>query len=120
MDALINYLLLFGDLNEQQVDFIASKCVEHKIKRDEFYQEAGKTPKEVAFLVKGVFRVSYFNNKGDDITKYFLDENHFVVDLDSYNQKKPSPEYTGHDRLHLHHLIAGSNGRVIDDDSSLG
>jgi CRP-like cAMP-binding protein len=93
MDALISYLLLFGNLNEQQIELILSKCVQHELKSDEFYQEAGKTPKEFAFLVKGVLRVSYFNNKGDDITKYFLDENHFVVDLDSYNQRKPSPEY---------------------------
>lgn len=93
MDALINYLLLFGNLNEQQIELILSKCVQHELKKDAFYQEAGRTPKEFGFLVHGVLRVSYFNNKGDDITKYFLDENHFVVDLDSYNQKKPSPEY---------------------------
>jgi CRP-like cAMP-binding protein len=93
MNALINYLLLFGNLNEQQIEFILSKCSEHRIKKDEFYQEAGKTPKQFAFLVDGVFRVSYYNNKGDEVTKYFLDENHFVVDLDSYNQNNPSPEY---------------------------
>lgn len=93
MNALTNYLLLFGDLNEQQISFIESKCVEHQIKKDEFYQEAGRTPKQFAFLSDGVFRVSYYNHKGDDVTKYFLDEDHFVVDLESYNQQKPSPEY---------------------------
>jgi CRP-like cAMP-binding protein len=93
MNQLISYILLFGDLNEQQIDFISSKCVEHRIKKDAFYQEAGKTPKQFAFLADGVFRISYFNDKGDEITKYFLDENHFVVDLNSYNQNKPSPEY---------------------------
>jgi CRP-like cAMP-binding protein len=93
MDSLINYLLLFGNLNAQQIEFIRGKCAEHQIKKDEFYQEAGKTPKQFAFLADGVFRVSYYNNKGDEVTKYFLDENHFVVDLDSYDQSKPSPEY---------------------------
>ena len=93
MDALISYLLLFGDLNEQQIEFVLSKCVKHEIKRDEFFQEAGKTPTTFAFLTKGIFRVSYYTSKGDEVTKYFLDENHFVVDLDSYNQNKPSPEY---------------------------
>jgi CRP-like cAMP-binding protein len=93
MDALINYLLLFGDLNKEQIEFIKGKCAEHRINKDEFYQEAGKTPKQFAFLTDGVFRISYYNNQGDEVTKYFLDENHFVVDLDSYNQSKPSPEY---------------------------
>jgi CRP-like cAMP-binding protein len=93
MDALINYLLLFGSLNEQQIEFIRSKVVEKEIRKDEFYQEAGKIPKQFVFLVEGIFRISYYNNKGDEITKYFLDENHFVVDLDSYTQNKPSAEY---------------------------
>ena len=93
MDELINFLLQFGNLNEQQIDCILDKCVEHEIKREEYYQQAGKIPKEFAFLFQGVFRVSYYNSKGDEVTKYFLDENHFVVDLDNYNQNSPSPEY---------------------------
>lgn len=93
MKELINYLLLFGHLTEQQQAFIRSKCVVKEIKRDEYYQEAGKIPREFAFLVNGVFRVSYFTNKGEEVTKYFLDEDHFVVDLDSYNRKSESSEY---------------------------
>jgi CRP-like cAMP-binding protein len=93
MDALINYLLLFGNLNKQQIEFIRSKVVEKEIRKDEFYQQAGQIPKQFVFLVEGIFRISYYNNKGDEITKYFLNENHFVVDLDSYIQNKPSPEY---------------------------
>ncbi|MFD0764403.1 Crp/Fnr family transcriptional regulator [Mucilaginibacter lutimaris] len=93
MEALINYLLLFGDLNEQQKQFIISKCKIRHIKSNAYYQEAGKTPDQFAFLIDGVLRVSYYNDKGDEITKYFLDEDHFVVDLDSYNQRKPSAEY---------------------------
>lgn len=93
MNTLINNLLLFGNLNKQQIQLVLSKCVKHEIKRDEFYQEAGRIPSKFAFLVNGVFRVSYYNNKGEEVTKYFLNENHFVVDLDSYNQRKPFPEY---------------------------
>lgn len=93
MNALINYLQLFGRLNEQQINYIAERCVKHELKKDEFYQEAGKIPKQFAFLADGVFSVSYYNKKGDEITKYFVDEDHFVVDLDSYNENKPSPEY---------------------------
>jgi hypothetical protein len=37
--------------------------------------------------------ISYYNNKGDDITKYFIDENNFVADINSYNQGIPSTEY---------------------------
>jgi CRP-like cAMP-binding protein len=93
MDALINYLLQFGDLNEKQIEFIRNLAKEKEISKDEFYQEAGRTPKEFIFLVEGIFRISYYSNKGDEVTKYFLDENHFIIDLESYTLNRPSSEY---------------------------
>ncbi|WP_442846120.1 Crp/Fnr family transcriptional regulator [Leeuwenhoekiella sp. H156] len=93
METLINYLLQFGHLNQQQIDLIKSKAVTKKIKKDTYYQEAGKIPREVIFLTEGILRICYYNNKGEDITKYFIDENHFVVDINSYNQGIPSSEY---------------------------
>lgn len=93
MEALINYLLQFGNLNKQQIELIKSKAVFKEIKKDEYYHEAGKIPREVIFLTEGIMRVSYFNNKGDDITKYFMEESRFVADINNYNQNTPSTEY---------------------------
>lgn len=93
MEALINYLLQFGHLNQQQIELVKSKAVFRETKKDEYYQEAGKIPREVIFLTEGIFRICYYNNKGEDITKYFIDENHFVVDINSFNQGIPSAEY---------------------------
>jgi len=93
MKSLINYLLQFGHLNQQQIDLIKSRGVFREIKKDDYYQEAGKIPREVIFLTEGIFRICYYNNKGDDITKYFIDENNFIVDISSYTQNIPSSEY---------------------------
>jgi CRP-like cAMP-binding protein len=93
MEALINYLLLFGHLNQQQIDLIKSKLVLKEIRKDEYYHEAGKIPREVIFLKEGIMRVCYYNNKGDEITKYFIEENNFLADINSYNQEIPSTEY---------------------------
>ncbi|WP_316845784.1 Crp/Fnr family transcriptional regulator [Pedobacter psychrodurus] len=93
MEQLINYLLLFGQLNPQQIDLIRGKVVMKEIKKDQYYHEAGQIAREVIFLTEGVMRVCYYNHKGDEITKYFLDENHFIADLDSYNLAIPSVEY---------------------------
>ena len=93
MEALINYLLQFGNLNQQQIELVKSKGVVKEIRKDEYYQEAGKIPREVIFLTEGIFRICYYNNKGDEITKYFIDENNFIVDIISYNQNIPSSEY---------------------------
>lgn len=93
MEALINYLLQFGNLNKQQIDLIKSKVVFKEIKKDEYYQEAGKIPREIIFLTEGIMRVCYYNNKGDEVTRYFIDENNFLADIDSYNQEIPSTGY---------------------------
>lgn len=93
METLINYLLQFGHLNQQQINLIKNKAVSKEIKKDAYYQEAGKIPREIIFLTEGIFRICYYNNKGEDITKYFIDENNFVVDINSYNQGVPSSEY---------------------------
>ncbi|MBA4851415.1 Crp/Fnr family transcriptional regulator [Emticicia sp. BO119] len=93
MEAMINYLLQFGHLNKQQIDLILSKAVRKEIRKDEYFHEAGKIPREVIFLTEGIMRVCYYNNKGDEITKYFIDENNFLADINSYNQEIPSTEY---------------------------
>jgi len=90
---LINYLLQFGNLNKQQIDLIKSKVAYKATKKDEYYHEAGKIPREVIFIIEGIMRVCYYNNKGDDVTKYFIDENNFLADINSYNQEVPSAEY---------------------------
>jgi len=93
MKELINYLLQFAPLNEQQIDLIESKGIFKEIKKDGYFQEAGKIPREVAFLTEGITRICYYNNKGDEITKYFIDENNLIVDINSYNQNIPSSGY---------------------------
>lgn len=93
METLINYLLQFGDLNHKQIELIKSKGVFKSLKKDEYYSEAGKIPREVIFLTEGIFRICYYNNKGEDVTKYFIEENNFIADIESYNQQIPSSEY---------------------------
>jgi short-subunit dehydrogenase/CRP-like cAMP-binding protein len=90
---LINYLLQFGNLNTTQIDLIKSKVVFKELKKDEYFQEAGKIPREIIFLTEGIMSICYYNNKGDEITKYFMEENHFLADIISYNQEIPSTEY---------------------------
>lgn len=93
MEQMINYLLRFGQLNQQQIDLVTSKAVTKAIDKEEYYHEAGKITREVIFLTEGIMRVCYYNNKGEEITKYFFDENHFIADINSLNLAIPSVEY---------------------------
>ena len=93
METVINYLLQFGNLNPQQIDFITKKGKELTFTKDDYFSEAGKIAKQVGFILEGILRVCYYDKNGNDVTKYFIDENNFVVDLDSFDNKIPSSGY---------------------------
>ena len=84
MEALIKFLLHFSNLNEQQIELIISKASEMLLQKDDYFWEAGKIPKYIGFLVEGIIRVSYYDNKGEEITKYFFDENHLTKDWENF------------------------------------
>ncbi len=93
MNELINYILQFGNLNQQQVDFIKSKTTELELQKDEYFSEAGKIPRQLGFVLEGVFRFCYYNNKSEEITNYFIDENSFVSDQQKFTAQTAASEY---------------------------
>ena len=93
MENLIHYLLRFGQLNSQQIDLIKSRAKTKTLFAEDYYLEAGQIQREVAFLTKGIVRICYYNRASDEITKYFIDEDNFVVDVNSYTLQIPSAEY---------------------------
>lgn len=93
MEKFIDYILQFDNLNRQQLDFIKSKAREIELHKDEFFWEAGKTVKQVGFLTDGVIRVFYYNNKGEEITRYFIDENHLILSGNTIDEVYLPSEY---------------------------
>lgn len=93
MEELISYLLQFGHFNQKQIDLVKAKSEERFLPKGEYFSEAGKIAKHIAFVQEGVLMICYYNNKGEEIVHHFVDENHFVVDLESFNHKISSMIY---------------------------
>lgn len=93
MDEFINYVLRFGNLNQQQIDFIMSKAKMLELHKEVYFSEAGKIPRHVGFLLEGVVRFCYFNDKGEEITHHFIDENNFVSDQQKFEAQVVASEY---------------------------
>lgn len=93
MEKFINYVLQFGNLNQQQIDLIKSKGQEIQLHKDEYFWEAGKTVKHIGFLKEGVIRVFFYNNKGEEITRYFIDENHLILSGNTIDEIYTPSEY---------------------------
>ncbi|WP_317170089.1 Crp/Fnr family transcriptional regulator [Rhodocytophaga rosea] len=93
MKQLIDYILQFGNLNKQQIALLESKITEVELLKDEYFSQAGKIPRQVGFIVEGVIRGCYYNNKGEEITRCFISENSLVVDYFNFEANTSSSEY---------------------------
>ncbi|GHN02131.1 cAMP-binding protein [Cytophagales bacterium WSM2-2] len=93
MKEFITFILQFGNLNQQQVEMISKRAKELELKEEEYFSEAGQIPRQVGFIVEGIIRICFYNNKGEEITKYFIDENNLVVDINSFESKALSSVY---------------------------
>lgn len=93
MEAMINLILQFGNLNNQQIEFLMSKVEVLELRKNEYLSEAGKVPRYVGFVLEGVFRFCYYNNKSEEVTNYFVDEGNFVVDNEKFESQIAATEY---------------------------
>jgi len=92
MEQFIEYILQFGNLNKQQIDLITKKATETELRKGEYFSEAGKIPKQVAFVVDGVIRGFYYN-KEEEVTRCFISENSLVCDYVNFEAGTISSEY---------------------------
>lgn len=93
MKEWIEYISQFGHLKKEEIDLITSQATEWKLRKGEYFSEAGKIPKQVGFVVKGVIRIGSYDNQGGEITKYFIDENRLVVDYENFEASLTSSDY---------------------------
>lgn len=93
MKELVDYMLQFGSLNKQQIELMKCKSEEIGLKKDDYFSDAGKVPRQVGFLIQGVVRGCYYNNKGEEITRCFINENSLMVDYVNFEANTVSSEY---------------------------
>ncbi|MBW8201746.1 Crp/Fnr family transcriptional regulator, partial [Flagellimonas abyssi] len=79
MEEFLDFMLQFGHLNQQQLDLIAKKGEIINLSTDDYFWEAGKQINYVGFTTKGVLRVYYYNNQGEEITRYFIEEHLLIL-----------------------------------------
>jgi len=90
MNELINCILKYKALTQQHIELIESKTELKIIKKGRCFLEAGRVARQLGFLTEGVLRVYLCNKNGEDITRAFITEGHFVLNVFSFNNKIPS------------------------------
>ncbi|HLW38976.1 MAG TPA: Crp/Fnr family transcriptional regulator [Brumimicrobium sp.] len=92
MEKLKSVLSFGGILSKNDIDNVASHFKDRKLNAEEHFQEFHKIANEIAFVESGILRVYAADNNGDEVTKYFIRENQFFVDLESYYTAKPATD----------------------------
>lgn len=82
MDALKNLIEPFLSLSEREVYPKGATLLEE-----------GKICRKLFFVEKGILRFYYINEEGEDITHWFLLENDFVTEINSFIQQEASEYY---------------------------
>lgn len=61
-----------------------------RIPKDGFFVRAGDVPERLAFIAKGLFRVVFVSEKGDEKTLVFREEGRLISAFSPFLAKKPS------------------------------
>ncbi|SJZ84869.1 cAMP-binding domain of CRP or a regulatory subunit of cAMP-dependent protein kinases [Chitinophaga eiseniae] len=81
-----------GILTPQDIRHFSAHFKAKQLKTGEHFQKDGEVAREIAFVENGILRLYGVTPEGDDVTKYFVRENQFIVDLESYYSARPSTE----------------------------
>jgi CRP-like cAMP-binding protein len=65
----------------------------HRKERVNTFLKGVRVCNEIGYVLEGVLRVVQVGEDGNETTRYFINEGHFAVDLESYSNKIPSKEY---------------------------
>ncbi len=85
MDIFIDYLKQFGHLSTENIKDLKSMGKVQKLSKNEYFLKAGQYCNKVGFVKKGVFRIFFCDKEANEITRYFIAENDFLIDLHSFN-----------------------------------
>jgi len=90
MEKLKAALSFGGILTKENIENVISYFEVKELPAGMDFLTFGKISNEIGFIDSGVVRTYSVNEAGEEVTRYFFRENQFIVDLESYYNRKPS------------------------------
>lgn len=91
-DKLISFLQLFKYLSADDQVLITAAFETKEFNEGDYLFKGGKVCQQRFFICDGVLRIMVRNEKGNEVTHYFLKENQFCTILNSFNNQVPAHE----------------------------
>lgn len=92
MEKLKAALGFGGILSREDIDNVAAHFKNRKLKASEHFQGVQKIANEIGFVESGILQGYAIDTNGNVVTKYFVRENQFFMDLESYYSGQPATD----------------------------
>jgi CRP-like cAMP-binding protein len=87
---LNHFRLVRPQITEDELSFISEGLSIYRLKTKDFYLHEGDVQRSIGFLVTGLIRVFYVDEKGSEITTGFVKENEYVTDYPFFIRQRPT------------------------------
>lgn len=91
-NPLISFLQLFHPVPEADQELVLKAFTAKAFREGDYLFRSGNTCREMFFICKGVLRILVQNDKGNEVTHYFLKENQFCTILNSFTKQVTAAE----------------------------
>ena len=78
------------DIGEDALNYFTNGLKERCLKKNEIYIDTTKNHNEIGFIVKGLLRGFYIDDKGNEINTRFLKEGNFATHYKAFILQEPS------------------------------
>ena len=79
-----HFRLVCPEITEEELSFITEGLSIYFLKIKDLYFKEGDVQRNIGFLVSGLIRVFYVDEKGNEITTWFVKENEYVTDYPAF------------------------------------
>lgn len=89
-DQFKNHISRYVEFNDAEIDEIFSKLTQKIFKKKDYLLKEGQICKNNYFIISGLVRSFYIDNKGNEKITQFALENWWVTNMESYIKDVPS------------------------------
>jgi CRP-like cAMP-binding protein len=93
MEELIQFFDSIDPISPEGKNIMREHLFNSSLKKGKYFYREGEICNRIGFVTEGVLRVVRVDASGHETTRYFINEGHFSVDLESYNRKVPTLEF---------------------------
>jgi CRP-like cAMP-binding protein len=90
---LESYKQICKQITDEEIAFVSKGLTISEFKAKQYYLKAGQVQTAIGYMVSGLIRSYYIDDKGNEITISFVKEKEYVTDYGAFVRQKPSKYY---------------------------